>query len=233
MSLPAIRGALRNCGRIGWSRPGLTAETGKAFSCTARASQAALALAEDDGPVSYSYGLSPASGSSRSSPLSHLRKSPSSPLSTQASQSSKPSSTATATHPETKPPTSWTQQTKDALDLLRNQSQYYAIVEIKNRPYFVNNNDIIVTMRMNDLRLGDVIALDRVREIGSGDYILKGNPYIDPKYFRIKAVVVEHPVSTEIVSVHKKRRGRDKIVRNNNHHTALRVAGIEINKPVA
>ncbi|KAJ3016408.1 hypothetical protein HKX48_004049 [Thoreauomyces humboldtii] len=115
-----------------------------------------------------------------------------------------------------------------SLSLLRSQNHFYAIVEVKARPYHVNLNDVIITMRMNDLNLGDVIELDRVREIGSADYILRGNPYVDPRFFRISAVVVEHPVSRDVVSVHKKRSGRDKVVTNRTHHTALRVSAIDI-----
>ncbi|KAJ3132628.1 hypothetical protein HK100_005182 [Physocladia obscura] len=90
-------------------------------------------------------------------------------------------------------------QTKTQLALLRGQNYLRAIVELKQRPYFVALNDVIITMRMNDLELGDVIELDRVREISSEDYILQGNPYVHPSYFKVKAVVIEHPVSAEIV----------------------------------
>jgi ribosomal protein L21 len=83
---------------------------------------------------------------------------------------------------------------------------------------------------MNDLNLGDVITLDRVREIGSEDYIIQGNPYVYPDFFTIKATVIEHPVGREIVRHHWKKRGYVTKHVNRNHHTALRITDISINK---
>ncbi|KAI8917366.1 ribosomal protein L21-like protein [Entophlyctis helioformis] len=113
---------------------------------------------------------------------------------------------------------------------MHNQTKYAAIVEIKNRPYHVAKNDVIVAPRMNDLRLGDVIELDRVREISSPDYVLQGNPYVDPRYFRIRASVVEHAKSKEIVRKHTKRSGDSKTVSNANSHTLLRICEMDIVK---
>ncbi|KAJ3393893.1 hypothetical protein HDU84_000856 [Entophlyctis sp. JEL0112] len=128
------------------------------------------------------------------------------------------------------PPAEWSAATKDRLAMLRAQRDLRAIVEIKQRPYFVAVNDVIITMRMNDLSLGDVIVLDRVREISSEDYILQGHPYVFPSFFTIKAVVVEHPVSAEIVRHHWKKRGHQPVHVNRNHHTALRISEISISK---
>ncbi|TPX52553.1 hypothetical protein SeMB42_g01321 [Synchytrium endobioticum] len=119
--------------------------------------------------------------------------------------------------------------TEQALDLIALQPSHFAIVEIKGRPYHVHVDDVIITMRMNEVKLGDVLILDRVREIGSAEYLLRGNPYVHPEYHTIKVVVVEHPIGKPIVRKHWKKRGHDKIVVNTNSHTALRVAGIEIN----
>ncbi|KAL2917223.1 hypothetical protein HK105_203288 [Polyrhizophydium stewartii] len=126
--------------------------------------------------------------------------------------------------------TGWSKKTIEALDLLRSQTKFHAIVEIKNRPYHVSKNDIIVTPYMKDLALGEVIELDRVREIGSPDYVLQGNPYVHPSYFQIRATVIEHPRSAEIVRKHWKRSGDTKTVRNANYHTLLRVSHIDIAK---
>lgn len=113
---------------------------------------------------------------------------------------------------------------------MRQQTKSSAIVEIKQRPFEVSVNDVIITMRMNDLKLGDVIVLDRVREISTEDYVLRGNPYIFPDFFTVKAVVVEHSVSAEIVRHHWKKRGHQPIHRNRTHHTVLRITDISINK---
>eukprot|EP00842_Homolaphlyctis_polyrhiza_P004030 jgi/Hompol1/4628/HPOL_003781-RA len=125
----------------------------------------------------------------------------------------------------------FSQTTKDALLLMHNQTQYYAVVEIKNRPYHVSKNDVIVTPRMKDLQLGDIIELDRVREIGSSDFVLQGNPYIDPRFFKMAAVVVEHAVSKDIHRVYWKRSGNVRRTTRNTAHTLLRVCEMDIVKP--
>ncbi|KAJ3333684.1 hypothetical protein HDU76_005158 [Blyttiomyces sp. JEL0837] len=142
--------------------------------------------------------------------------------------------TATSSIPKVfQPPAKWSQQTLSSLETLRKQPNLKATVEIKQRPYHVGQNDVIITMRMNDLKLGDVISLDRVREISTGDFILQGNPYIYPSFFNIKAVVIEHPVSAEIVRHHWKKRGHQPVHVNRNHHTALRISEIEVLNPEA
>ncbi|KAJ3130460.1 aconitate hydratase [Nowakowskiella sp. JEL0407] len=127
-----------------------------------------------------------------------------------------------------RPLENWSPEMKSALSLLRNQKDFYAIVEIHNRPYFVHVNDLIMTMRINQLSLGNILELDRVREIGSTDFILKGSPYIHPDIFQVKAIVTEHPVSSDIVRVKHMRRGRDRVSTNQNHYTALRITDISI-----
>ncbi|KAI9105009.1 hypothetical protein DFS34DRAFT_224284 [Phlyctochytrium arcticum] len=189
---------------------------------------AALSLAEDDGLVSYTTSRS----TSKFPSPSPLSKIPSSSFSTTRSTPQQTTSLPVAKS-SSGGPKSGLIDPAEGLDLFRKESKYYAIVEIKNRPYFVNSHDIIITMRMNELQLGDVISLDRVREIGSADYTLEGNPYIDPKYFSINAVVIEHPVNKETVAIHRKRRNRNKVVFNHSHHTALRISSIEINKHAA
>ncbi|KAI8816466.1 uncharacterized protein EV422DRAFT_283458 [Fimicolochytrium jonesii] len=198
---------------------------------------AAVAVAESEGNGSYGCGPTAATTSShsfRASPITPFRKIGAAPLSTQASTPSTPREpiidsplARPAGHSQQSRP--WSRETSAALDLLRSQDKYYAIVELKSRPYYVNLNDVLITMRMNELELGDIIQLDRVREIGSRDFVLKGNPYVDPSYFTIKAVAIEHPVSREIKTIHKKRRGRDRVAFNHSHHTALRIATIKIN----
>lgn len=104
----------------------------------------------------------------------------------------------------------------------------YAIVEVKNRPYHIYPNNIIVTGRQSRLTPGDIIALDRVREIGCRDYILKGNPYIHPSYFRITGCVLSGIVSQDISTTLKRRRTTDRVVVHRNKYTAIRIQGIEI-----
>ncbi|KAJ2999291.1 hypothetical protein HDV02_003224 [Globomyces sp. JEL0801] len=127
------------------------------------------------------------------------------------------------------PPTTHSKTTIDALQSLANSKSFYAIAEIKSKPFHVAVSDIIITMRMNDLAIGDVIQLDRVREIGSEKGSLVGNPYILPAYFNMKAVVLEHTQAKPITRRHWKVSGDDKYVTNQSHHTVLRIVDISIN----
>lgn len=63
---------------------------------------------------------------------------------------------------------------------------FYVTLELKNKPHQVSLNDIVVTERMNDLKLGDSLAFDRIREIGSKDWVVQGNPYVHPSFFTVK-----------------------------------------------
>ncbi|KAH6585394.1 hypothetical protein BASA50_004922 [Batrachochytrium salamandrivorans] len=121
--------------------------------------------------------------------------------------------------------------TNKALSLMFNQSKYYAVVEIKNRPYHVAKNDVVVVPRMNDLKIGDVISLDRVREIGSPDYVLQGNPYLHPSYYTIQASAIEHTIGKVVHRKHTKRSGVSKTVHMTSSYTILRICEIDITNP--
>ncbi|KAJ3189282.1 hypothetical protein HDU85_002910 [Gaertneriomyces sp. JEL0708] len=214
------RKLLRNCAITSTKSPQWFAAAKRSWSSTVVTSQA-VALISEERPISYTYGVTAAS---KQMPLASIRKSQVVSLSTQTSPPA-----AETSLPPAPEKTAHSAETKHALNLLRNQNRYYAIVEVKNRPYHVNQHDIIIAPKIKDLSLGDVIILDRVREIGSTDYMLQGNPYVDPSYFTIKATVIEHPVSREVVRVKTNRRAPNKTVVNHTHHTALRVSSIEIN----
>ncbi|KAJ3055566.1 aconitate hydratase [Rhizophlyctis rosea] len=173
--------------------------------------KAALAYSEDSIQHTYSHAPPP---SSTPSPL-------------RRNLSSVPTTSSYSPSPQTP----WSLQTTEALTHLRNSKSHWAIVELHSQPYYVHLHDTIVFHRMKQFQLGDIISLDRVREIGSEDYILQGRPYVDPSYFTIKCVVVEHAVAEETTNIFRKRNAKDKITRNHNHHTLLRVIEIGINKP--
>ncbi|KAF9365660.1 hypothetical protein BGX34_009091 [Mortierella sp. NVP85] len=115
------------------------------------------------------------------------------------------------------------------VSLLRNQLRYYAVAEIKNRPYLITKNDIIVLDRLKDVKLGDVIELNQIKELGSKDYAIKGKPYISPEYYSIKATVIEQPKGKIVETIKKKRR---KHFQRRYHikplHTLLRVCELEV-----
>jgi ribosomal protein L21 len=118
--------------------------------------------------------------------------------------------------------------TKEALSRLHNQPRHYAIVEVTESPHYVTVGDTIVSLRRNDLNLGDKIILDRIREVGSKDYILQGNPYVRPEYVRVTGTVIGHPESATFVTERKRRR-QDKTVREHTvPYTLIRVSDIQI-----
>ncbi|KAG0048108.1 hypothetical protein BGZ83_006902 [Gryganskiella cystojenkinii] len=119
--------------------------------------------------------------------------------------------------------------TSSPLNLLRDQLRYYAVAEIKNRPYLITKNDIIVLDRLKDVKLGDVIELNQIKELGSKDYAIQGQPYVSPEYYSIKATVIEQPKGKIVETFKKKRR---KHFQRRYHikplHTLLRVSELEV-----
>ncbi|KAJ3300932.1 Alpha subunit of the F1 sector of mitochondrial F1F0 ATP synthase [Kappamyces sp. JEL0829] len=104
------------------------------------------------------------------------------------------------------------QTTQETLARLAPETKLFATVELKSMPFQVSKNDVIVTQKMNDLALGDVISLDRVREIGSAEWVLTGNPYIQADYYDIQAVCIEHTQAAPITRKHWKKSGDTKIL---------------------
>ena len=125
-----------------------------------------------------------------------------------------------------------TKVTKETLGRLATETSLFATVELKNRPYQVSKNDIIIAPRMNDLKLGDVISFDRVREVCSKDWMLRGNPFILPDYYSIKAVCIEHNRAAPITRKHWKKSGATKSVTNQSSHTLLRVCELSLKKEI-
>ncbi|KAG0084977.1 hypothetical protein BGZ93_000918 [Podila epicladia] len=137
---------------------------------------------------------------------------------------------ATSTIPTTSSasPTS-VRDAESPISLLRNQLRYYAVAEIKNRPYLITKNDIIVLDRLKDVKLGDVIELNQIKELGSKDYSIQGQPYVSPEYFSIKATVIEQPKGKMIETFKKKRRKHfQRRYQFKPLHTLLRVSELEV-----
>ncbi|KAI9017885.1 ribosomal protein L21-like protein [Phycomyces nitens] len=120
--------------------------------------------------------------------------------------------------------------TKSSLQKLREQLHYYAIAEVAGRPFLITQNDKLVVNRLKDVKVGDVLKLDRVRELGSKDYTLKGAPYVNEAFFDISATVIEHPKSKLIQIVKKKRRKNYKrTIEHKQTHTILRISKVDVN----
>ncbi|KAJ1674061.1 hypothetical protein EV182_004044, partial [Spiromyces aspiralis] len=125
----------------------------------------------------------------------------------------------------------WSEGTKRAVNALRSQNNYYATVVIKGRHFTVTQNDVVVMDRMNDVELGDVLDLSQVAELGSKDYTIKGQPFVDPAFFKIEATVIEHPVAQQVKIVKKRRHtGYQNTKIHQHRHTLLRISLLEVNR---
>ncbi|CEP08670.1 hypothetical protein [Parasitella parasitica] len=119
--------------------------------------------------------------------------------------------------------------TNATVQKLRDQLRYYAVAEIAGRPYLITKNDKVIVNRLNDVKVGDVLKLDKVRELGSKDYTLKGSPYVPETVFNINATVIEHTKSKLIQIVKKKRRKNYKrTIEHKQTHTVLRISDVDV-----
>ncbi|KAJ2548330.1 hypothetical protein EV175_004870 [Coemansia sp. RSA 1933] len=131
----------------------------------------------------------------------------------------------------TSTPIKWSPTSTELVSRLRDQQKYYATVVIKGRPFTVTQNDIIVMDRIKNLELGDLLSLTQITELGSRDYTIKGQPFVDPGLFNIKATVIEHPDGKLFTVTKKKRRtAHQKVTYHRNHYTMLRVSTIDVTK---
>ncbi|KAI8972492.1 ribosomal protein L21-like protein [Pilobolus umbonatus] len=121
------------------------------------------------------------------------------------------------------------QTTSELIQKLKEQPRHYAIADIAGRPLLITKNDKVITHRLNDVKVGDVLKLDKVREIGSKDYTLKGAPYVAEDIYDIHATVIEHTKSKLIQIVKKKRRKNYKrTIEHKQTHTVLRITNVDV-----
>jgi len=126
---------------------------------------------------------------------------------------------------------SFSNTTKDYLNRLREQLHYYAVAEIRSQKFLITKNDLVITHRLRDVDVGDEIKLNRVMELGSKDYTIKGQPLVSEAFYNIKATVVEQPKGPFIEIFKKKQRNRHrKRVTHKQTYTVLRISEVEINK---
>lgn len=79
---------------------------------------------------------------------------------------------------------------------------------------------------------GDVLRLNRATAIGSRDFTLKGQPYVDENLFECRAVVEGTEAEPMRLKIKKKQRcRRTKTVRSKHKYTVLRVSEVRIKLP--
>jgi hypothetical protein len=128
--------------------------------------------------------------------------------------------------------TTISQGTRDALRALSLEPRLEATVELKTRVYAVKENDILITKRIKDLALGDVIQMDRIYEVKSPQFLLQGSPLVAPEYISVEGVVIEHPVSrTQTLLRHGRKIKRKRLEIGAEGLTSILIRKIQVTVP--
>ncbi|KAK7445379.1 hypothetical protein VKT23_014796 [Stygiomarasmius scandens] len=121
------------------------------------------------------------------------------------------------------------ESTASALDLIRSQPSHYVVASVVGRKYLLAPRDVLTVPRLRDVKVGDVISLDEIHELGSREYTLRGNPTIPPSNVKVEATVVEHTKGKmEFIFKKKRRKGYQKTKKHKQTYTRLRIGDIEI-----
>ncbi|KAI0343201.1 hypothetical protein BDW22DRAFT_1374439 [Trametopsis cervina] len=119
-----------------------------------------------------------------------------------------------------------------AIATLRNQPQKYVVASVAGRKYLLAPRDLLTVPRLKDVRVGDVLALSEINEVGSRDYTLRGNPTLSPEQVKVQATVVEHTKGKmEVIFKKKRRKGYQKTITHKQTYTRLRIGSIEVVEP--
>lgn len=74
-----------------------------------------------------------------------------------------------------------------------------------------------------------MLLLDYIKELGSREYTIRGNPTISTSVAKVEATVVEHTKGTmEYIFKKKRRKGYQKTITHKQPYTRLRIGDIEI-----
>ena len=117
----------------------------------------------------------------------------------------------------------------NALSLIRSQPSQYVVASLAGRKYLLTPRDLLTVPRLNDVKVGDVLTLDEIHELGSREYTLRGNPTISPSRVRVQATVLEHTKGKmESIFKKKRRKGYQKTITHKQPYTRLRIGEIEL-----
>lgn len=86
---------------------------------------------------------------------------------------SRPTLRASRAPPE---PVSTSIPTSNALSLLRSEPAHYVVAFLLGKRYRLSAHDLLTVPHVRDLRVGDVIQLTRITEIGSRTFTLRAPP---------------------------------------------------------
>ncbi|KZT27728.1 hypothetical protein NEOLEDRAFT_1176338 [Neolentinus lepideus HHB14362 ss-1] len=119
--------------------------------------------------------------------------------------------------------------TTSALALIRSQPNQYVIASLAGRKYLLAPRDLLTVPRLNDVRVGDVLSLSEIHEIGSREFTLRGDPIIPKDTVKVAATVVEHTKGKmEIIVKKKRRKGYVKTIKHKQPYTRLRIGTIDV-----
>jgi len=122
--------------------------------------------------------------------------------------------------------------TLSALELIRSQPSHYVVASFAGRKHILTPRDMLTVPRLRDVKIGDVLTIDRIHEIGSREYTLRGNPVIPLEKVLVQATVIEHTKGVmEFIFKKKRRKGYRKTIQHKQPYTRLRIGPIEI--PIA
>ncbi|KAI9508180.1 ribosomal protein L21-like protein [Russula earlei] len=117
--------------------------------------------------------------------------------------------------------------TRDALALIRSQPNRYVIASIAGRKYLLAPKDLLTVPRLNDVRVGDVLSLSQIHEVGSREYTLRGSPDIPTGHVSVEATVVEHTKGAmEHIFKKKRRKGYERTIPHKQTYTRVRIGPI-------
>ena len=108
----------------------------------------------------------------------------------------------------------------------------FAVVHLSGKQQKLTNGDIILTEKLVNTKVGDVIRLDKVLLIGTKDSTFIGTPRVKDAY--VMAEVQEQTKADKIVIFKKKRRkGYQRFRGFRPHITVLRILGVHYEIPTA
>jgi large subunit ribosomal protein L21 len=122
-----------------------------------------------------------------------------------------------------------TPSTSRALDLIRSQPNQYVIASIAGKKHLLAPKDLLTVPRLNDVRVGDILSLSEIHEVGSREYTLRGSPVIPTSHISVEATVVEHTKGKmEHIFKKKRRKGYERTIPHKQTYTRLRIGPIHI-----
>ena len=103
------------------------------------------------------------------------------------------------------------------------------IASIAGRKYLLSPKDLLTVPRLNDARVGDVLSLSQIHEVGSREYTLRGSPAIPSNHVVVEATVVEHTKGKmEHIFKKKRRKGYERTIPHKQTYTRLRIGPIRL-----